>query len=191
MKMKVPLKFQLLLLATFTLYACESTQDLETTLIPEANKKAHQKTLANAKRCALTLSSLTDNRTSKTLVLHETNNESLSDPVFQWLSESLTEMNVLSDTDNKVSVNVSLERAFLKTLNDKISATVVLNVEHKTNVDTEFSSSQVYRGQSFILAETERSDEKESKNRVYSLAVKKAINQASQRVKTGLLHLCV
>ena len=80
MKMKVPLKFQLLLLATFTLYACESTQDLETTLIPEANKKAHQKTLANAKRCALTLSSLTDNRTSKTLVLHETNNESLSDP---------------------------------------------------------------------------------------------------------------
>ena len=174
MKMKVPLKFQLLLLATFTLYACESTQDLETTLIPEANKKAHQKTLANAKRCALTLSSLTDNRTSKTLVLHETNNESLSDPVFQWLSESLTEMNVLSDTDNKVSVNVSLERAFLKTLND-----------------TEFSSSQVYRGQSFILAETERSDEKESKNRVYSLAVKKAINQASQRVKTGLLHLCV
>lgn len=100
-------------------------------------------------------------------------------------------MNVLSDTDNKVSVNVSLERAFLKTLNDKISATVVLNVAHKTNVDTEFSSSQVYRGQSFILAETERSDEKESKNRVYSLAVKKAISQASQRVKTGLLHLCV
>lgn len=191
MKIKVLLKFQLILLATFTLYACESTQELETTLIPEANKKAHQKTLANAKRCALTLLSLTDNRTSKTLVLNETNRESLSDPVFQWLSESLTEMNVLSDADNKIGVNVSLERAFLKHLNDKILATVVLKVAHKTDIDAELSPIQVYRGQSFMQAETLKSDDKEGKNHVYSLAIKKAINQASQRVKSGLLHLCV
>lgn len=54
------------------------------------------------------------------------------------MSESLIEMNVLLDIDNKVSVNVLFECVFLKIFNDKILVIVVLNVVYKINVDIEF-----------------------------------------------------
>ena len=165
------------------LVACESTPppELDSSLIPESQRKVYQANLSKAKACPINLAQLVDERTSKDLLAGS------QDTVYAMLKQSLYSMNVSPDIDSNNRVKVSLERAFMKSLGSNITATVVINVQYKPHYSDSYSPSVSYRGQSVLV----NADMKEDlPSHVANGIVEKAIIKATQRIKSSLLHQC-
>ena len=169
------------------LVACESTPppELDSSLIPESQRKVYQASLSKAKACPINLAQLVDERTSKDLLV---GNDNVSqDTVYAMLKQSLHSMNVSPDINSNNRVKVSLERAFIKSLGSNITATVVINVQYKPHYSDTYSPSVSYKGQSVIVnADTKEDLQSQMANGV----VEEAIVKATQRIKSSLLHQC-
>jgi len=166
------------------LIACESTTpDLDTSLIPESQKEDYQLTLSKAKACPVNLAELVDTRSSKDLLVGNSN--VTQDTLYALLQQSLEEMNVTPDIDAKNSVKVSLNRAFVKSLGSNMVATVVLNVRYKPAYVEEYSPVTVFKGRSMNVNVNE-----EESNQIAIDAMKTAIEDATKRIKSSLLHNC-
>jgi hypothetical protein len=169
------------------LVACESTPMpvLDSTLIPEAQRKGYQASISKAKACPLHLDELTDIRASKDLLVGSSNVS--EDALYGFLEQSLLNMNVAPTVESNNSVKVALEKAFVKMLGNNLMAIVVINVQYKPHYADEFSPEVSYRGQSVKVNANSDNDD-------YALvakgAVKEAIHKATQRVKSSLLHQC-
>lgn len=173
--------------SAMALVACESTPMpvLDSTLIPEAQRKGYQASISKAKACPLHLDELTDIRASKDLLVGNSNVP--EDALYGFLEQSLLDMNVAPTVESNNSVKVALEKAFVKTLGNNLMAIVVINVQYKPHYADEFSPEVSYRGQSVKVNANSESDD-------YAFlakdAVKEAIHKATQRVKSSLLHQC-
>ena len=169
------------------LLGCESTPPpLDSSLIPESHRKAHQASLSKAKACPLKLDSLVDDRASKDLLV---GNESISqDILYNELKESLFAMNVTFDNEVNNSVKVSLERTFVKTLGSNLIATVVITVQYKPHYADAFSPPVTYRGQSTKV--NVALDQPTQQHTALESAIVDAVKQVTQRLKSSLLHQC-
>ncbi|WP_412724092.1 hypothetical protein [Alteromonas sp. D210916BOD_24] len=173
--------------ASGLLIACESTPPpLDSSLIPESHRKAHQASLSKAKACPLKLEALEDLRASKDLLV---GNENIAqDILYQELKGSLFDMNVTFDNEVNNRVKVSLERAFVKSLGGNLIATVIINAQYKPHYAEAFSPPVTYRGQSTKVNVVH--NEPEQKHSALKSAMVEAIKQVTQRLKSSLLHQC-
>ena len=167
--------------------ACASTPspDFNSSLIPASQRKEHLASLSKAEACPLHLASLTDERSSKDLLVGSDNVS--QDALFNLLKQSLRHMNVTPDVASDNSVKVSLERAFVKTLGTNMVATVIIDVQYRPHYADEYSPSVSYRGKG-MQANAESVDS-QGYDRVED-AIEEAITQATRRLKSSLLHEC-
>ena len=168
------------------LIACESTPpELDSSLIPASQRKDYQLTMSKAKACPINLAELIDIRSSKDLLIGSSNG--IEDTLYSLLQQSLEAMNVSPDIEAANSVKVVLNRAFIKSLGSNMVATVVLNVKYKPDYADEYSPATTFRGQSMNVNASV--SEKES-NQIAIDAMKTAIDDATKRIKSSLLHNC-
>ena len=166
------------------LVACESTPpELDTSLIPESQKADYRLTMSKAKACPVNLAELVDTRSSKDLLVGGSN--VTEDTLYALLQQSLEHMNVSPDIDASNSVKVGLNRAFVKSLGTNMVATVVLNVRYKPAYAEEYSPVTVFKGRSMNVNTGE-----EQSNQIAIDAMKTAIEDATKRIKSSLLHNC-
>ncbi|WP_240692259.1 hypothetical protein [Alteromonas portus] len=168
------------------LIACESTPpELDSSLIPESQRKDYQLTMSKAKACPINLAELIDMRSSKDLLVGSSN--VTEDTLYSLLQQSLEAMNVSPDIEAATSVKVILNRAFVKSLGSNMVATVVLNVLYKPDNADEYSPAATFRGQSVNVNVSV--SEKES-SQIAIDAMKTAIHDATKRIKSSLLPNC-
>lgn len=168
------------------LIGCESTSpELDSSLIPEAQRKEYQLAMSKAKACPINLAELTDSRSSKDLLVGSRN--VTEDTLYTLLQQSLEAMNVSPNNEAGNSVKIVLNRAFVKSLGSNMVATVVLDVMYKPRNANEFSPSATFRGQSVNVIED--SNHKDS-NEIAIDAMQTAIIDATKRIKSSLLHNC-
>jgi len=141
--------------------------------------------MSKAKACPINLAELIDIRSSKDLLVGSSN--VTEDTLYSLLQQSLEAMNVSPDIEAANSVKVVLNRAFIKTLGSNMVATVVLNVKYKPDYADEYSPATTFRGQSMNVNASV--SEKES-NQIAIDAMKTAIDDATKRIKSSLLHNC-
>lgn len=166
------------------LAACESTPpELDTSLIPESQKADYRLTMSKAKACPVNLAELVDTRSSKDLLVG--NSSVAEDTLYALLQQSLENMNVSPNIDASNSVKVVLNRAFVKSLGSNMVATVVLEVRFKPAYAEAYSPVTVFKGRSMNV----NTDEEES-NQIAIDAMKTAIDDATKRIKSSLLHNC-
>lgn len=166
------------------LVACESTPpELDSSLIPEAQQKDYQLTLSKAKACPIKLMELSDSRASRDLLVGSGN--VAEDTLYTLLQQSLEKMNVSSNIDANNSVKVALNRAFVKSLGTNMVATVLLNVEYMPADAEKYSPVTVFKGKSMSVNVSE-----EESNQIAIDAIKAAIDDATKRIKSSLLHNC-
>lgn len=187
MSLAKPLRASLICASALTLLACESTPTpvLDSSLIPQAQRKVYQASISKAKACPLHLDELSDARSSKDLLVGNSNVS--EDALYDFLEQSLRDMNVAPTVESKNSVKVSLEKAFVKTLGSNLMAVVVINVQYKPHYADSFSPEVSYKGQS---VKVNANSGAEDYAYVAKDAVKEAIHKATQRVKSSLLHQC-
>lgn len=166
------------------LAACESTPpELDSSLIPESQKADYRLTMSKAKACPVNLAELVDTRSSKDLLVGGSN--VTEDALYALLQQSLENMNVSPDINASNSVKVGLNRAFVKSLGTNMVATVVLNVRYKPAYAEEYSPVTVFKGRSMNVNTSE-----EQSNQIAIDAMKTAIEDATKRIKSSLLHNC-
>ncbi|WP_251139919.1 hypothetical protein [Alteromonas sp. ALT199] len=166
------------------LVACESTPpELDTSLIPESQKADYRLNMSKAKACPVNLAELVDTRSSKDLLVG--NSSVAEDTLYALLQQSLENMNVSPNIDASNSVKVVLNRAFVKSLGSNMVATVVLEVRFKPAYAEAYSPVTVFKGRSMNV----NTDEEES-NQIAIDAMKTAIDDATKRIKSSLLHNC-
>ena len=166
------------------LVACESTPpEFDSSLIPESQKADYRLTMSKAKACPVNLAELVDSRASKDLLVGSSN--VTEDALYALLQQSLEEMNVSPDIEASNSVKVVLNRAFVKSLGTNIVATVVLNVKFKPAYAEKYSPVTVFKGRSMNVNTGE-----EQSNQIAIDAMKTAIEDATKRIKSSLLHNC-
>ena len=166
------------------LVACESTPpEFDSSLIPDSQQADYRLTMSKAKACPVNLAELVDTRSSKDLLVGSSN--VTEDALYTMLQQSLETMNVSPNIDASNSVKVVLNRAFVKSLGSNLVATVVLNVSYKPAYAEEYSPITVFKGRSMNV----NTGEKQS-NQIAIDAMKTAIDDATKRIKSSLLHNC-
>ena len=166
------------------LIACESTPpEFDSTLIPESQRADYRQTMSKAKACPVNLAELIDSRASKDLLVGSGN--VTEDALYALLQQSLEKMNVSPDIEANNSVKVMLNRAFVKSLGTNMVATVVLNVRLKPANAEEYLPVTVFKGRSMNVNTGE-----EQSNQIAIDAMKAAIEDATKRIKSSLLHNC-
>ncbi len=168
------------------LIACESTPpEMDSSLIPASQRKDYQLTMSKAKACPINLAELSDIRSSKDLLVGNSN--VTEDTLYTLLQQSLEDMNVSPDIETANSVKVVLNRAFIKSLGSNMVATVVLKVRYKPDYADEYSPATTFRGQSMNV---NANISEEQSNQIGIDAMKTAIDDATKRIKSSLLHNC-
>ena len=168
------------------LIACESTPpEMDSSLIPASQRKDYQLTMSRAKACPINLAELSDIRSSKDLLVGNSN--VTEDTLYTLLQQSLEDMNVSPDIEAANSVKVVLNRAFIKSLGSNMVATVVLKVRYKPDYADEYSPATTFRGQSMNV---NANISEEQSNQIAIDAMKTAIDDATKRIKSSLLHNC-
>ena len=168
------------------LVACESTPpEMDSSLIPASQRKDYQLTMSKAKACPINLDELSDIRSSKDLLVGNSN--VTEDTLYTLLQQSLEDMNVSPDIEAANSVKVILNRAFIKSLGSNMVATVVLKVRYKPDYADEYSPATTFRGQSMNV---NANISEEQSNQIAIDAMKTAIDDATKRIKSSLLHNC-
>lgn len=166
------------------LIACESTPpEFESSLIPESHKKGYQLSMSKAKACPVNLAELADSRSSKDLLVG--GSKLTEDTLYVLLQQSLESMNVSPSIEARNSVKVVLNRAFVKSLGSNMVATVVLDVMYKPDFADDYSPAATFRGRSVNVNVSE-----ENNSQVAIDAMKTAIDDATKRIKSSLLHNC-
>lgn len=165
---------------------CESTPpEMDSSLIPASQRKDYQLTMSKAKACPINLAELSDIRSSKDLLVGNSN--VTEDTLYTLLQQSLEDMNVSPDIEAANSVKVVLNRAFIKSLGSNMVATVVLKVRYKPDYADEYSPATTFRGQSMNV---NANISEEQSNQIAIDAMKTAIDDATKRIKSSLLHNC-
>ncbi|GFD85185.1 hypothetical protein KUL150_12440 [Alteromonas sp. KUL150] len=158
---------------------------MDSSLIPASQRKDYQLTMSKAKACPINLAELSDIRSSKDLLVGNSN--VTEDTLYTLLQQSLEDMNVSPDIEAANSVKVVLNRAFIKSLGSNMVATVVLKVRYKPDYADEYSPATTFRGQSMNV---NANISEEQSNQIAIDAMKTAIDDATKRIKSSLLHNC-
>ena len=186
MSLSTPFRLSAICVIVFTvlmLVACESTQEFDTHLIPEDQKKAHEASVAKAKACPVSLVELIDVRTPKDLLV---GNEKVSaDTLYNLLEMSLEETNISHNISSNNSIKVVLKRAFVKSIGSNMIATVVLDTMYRPHYADKFFPAASFKGRSVNVNVNTESDENVAKT-----AMKAAFDDAIKRIKASLLHEC-